>query len=285
MKYIKKIITLIFFFLVTINTNISSEENKKQKINEVLKEIGTSVDQVLGSDEIEKYKNYKIPENIKEEAEKDLKNNHAQIEKKKNFYKKEIIEKTFKHVMPEQKNNQKNEKEEEQENNFILDENEYIFVLISSSIPKKTLTNYIASIEKLNNTNIQLVLRGFIDGMKKIKPTQDFISDIVIKNPSCKNDKGQFTKECEAYASKIIIDPLIFRTFKIDKVPAIVYTKNLNLRDRDRSIGYPDNIKNEIEGFTLFGDISIDYALTRFYGETKNKKFLKLQEKLRKGFY
>jgi hypothetical protein len=52
-----------------------------------------------------------------------------------------------------------------------LGSDERIYLFISSSLPLQTVRNYAASVARLGDPNIIMVMRGFIEGMTKIQPT------------------------------------------------------------------------------------------------------------------
>ena len=62
---------------------------------------------------------------------------------------------------------------------------EKYYLLISSSVPVETLRTYMAQIESLRKKGVEVVpvLRGFVGGMKKIRPTIEFYLRIALKDP------------------------------------------------------------------------------------------------------
>jgi len=63
---------------------------------------------------------------------------------------------------------------------------EKYYLVISSSVPVETLRTYMAQIERLRMKGVEVVpvLRGFVGGMKKIRPTIEFYLRIALKDPS-----------------------------------------------------------------------------------------------------
>ncbi|WP_169311176.1 TrbC family F-type conjugative pilus assembly protein [Thermodesulfatator indicus] len=60
------------------------------------------------------------------------------------------------------------------------------YLIISSSVPTETLRTYMAQIERLRKKGVEIVpvVRGFVGGMKKIRPTIEFYLKIALKDPS-----------------------------------------------------------------------------------------------------
>ena len=147
-------------------------------------------------------------------------------------------------------------------NNKLLESSEKIYIFISSSIPVATLKNYTNDLDTLNNANISMVMRGFVDGMKHIKPTMDFVRSITHEDPAC----DPLNTECAIFNADIIINPMLFRKYNITTVPAIIY-------------------KNKSQSYTLYGDVSLQYALEQIFKKTDNKRINNIIKKLRGDFY
>ncbi len=134
---------------------------------------------------------------------------------------------------------------------------EKVIIFISSSIPINTLRTYARDISFLEDSDITLVMRGFIDGMREIRPTMEFIRKILLKDEDCIATQGD---ECETFTASVEIDPLKFRRFNITSVPAIVYAQNL---------GKDDNLKSKSDETIIYGDVPLKYALEKIQDETK----------------
>jgi len=134
---------------------------------------------------------------------------------------------------------------------YLLPE-EKIYICISSSIPLTTLRAYAADLDKLKDPNIILVMRGFVNGMEKIEPTLDFIRKILIKHP------GNGFNSHNVRKINIEIDPLIFRRYHINEVPAFIYTNKITK-----------------EAYILYGDVKLRYAIQKFK-EYSNSQSLRL---------
>lgn len=160
----------------------------------------------------------------------------------------------------------------------LIPKSDRLYIFISSSVPQKTLMAYIRDMDHLNEPNITLCLRGFVGGMRKVRPTLDFISSMVKKDPSCKSD------HCEFYRANIDIDPLAFRYFEINRVPAVAFAENVNMENVEQSIGSPGNVKTKGKTNVFYGDMPLSYILSRM--SSNHPKLKKLVKKLeRKGFY
>jgi len=156
---------------------------------------------------------------------------------------------------------------EEGKNTFLMP-NEKIYLFISSSMPGTTLRNYAQDLDKLRDKNIILVMRGFVGGIKYIKPTLEFIESIQKKSPSC--DPGN--SPCDAFNAGIFIDPQAFDSYGITTVPAFVYVRN-------------EDGGNSTDAYRVSGDVSFEYALEIIEKESKSSQVSNVLKKLRKGFY
>ena len=164
----------------------------------------------------------------------------------------------------------------ESDENMCLDrlnEDEKIYLFISSSVPLSTLRTYVRDLDKLNDPNIVVVLRGFVGGMQKIRPTLEFIESMLVKDSACRVGDG---KQCDVYQANIQIDPLVYRKFNIQQVPALAYVENISNNA---------NSFDEPEAMIFYGDVSLDYALDQIFSETGNPQIKKAVQKIRGDFY
>ena len=152
-----------------------------------------------------------------------------------------------------------------------LRSDERIYVFISSAMPLQTVRNYAASVARLSDPNVTLVMRGFVDGMTKIQPTISFIGSALQRDKSCRPQEG----ECEMLAASLAVDPLLFRRFGIDRVPAVVYARGIRTKDSGLSEGDPENTANT-ESHTVFGDASLEYLLEQIRRETGSQSLKNL---------
>ena len=159
---------------------------------------------------------------------------------------------------------------------------EKIYLFISSSIPLSTLRTYVRNLDTLNDPNIVMVLRGFINGMQLVRPTLEFLERLLVKDKDCRLSDG---KQCDVYQANIQIDPLVFRKFNIQQVPALAYVKNIKTIDAQQSMGKDGNLAEESEAVVVYGDVALDYALEQMFNETGNLQIKKAVQKLRGDFY
>jgi len=134
--------------------------------------------------------------------------------------------------------------------NQFLANDEKLFIIISSSIPKYILKNYFDMLQKVN-TDVTFVLRGTIGGIKKIKPTLKYIQDLLLLKGNNKR-----------YEYNIIIEPRIESKYKIQKVPAVLFIKNYNL-------SYTKEDQNE-RYYIYYGAIGIEYVLKKINESAKS---------------
>jgi type-F conjugative transfer system pilin assembly protein TrbC len=144
-----------------------------------------------------------------------------------------------------------------------LASDERIYVFISSSMPLQTVRNYAASVDRLGDQNITLVMRGFVEGMTKIQPTIRFIGSVLQRDQSCRPQEG----ECEMLPASLAVDPLLFRRYGVDRVPAVVYARGVKAEDAALSEGDAKNT-SITEHYTAYGDASLEYLLEQIRKET-----------------
>ena len=137
--------------------------------------------------------------------------------------------------------------------------NERVYIFISESVPEDTLRVYAKDIAKLPHEKSFLVMRGFVGGMKNFKPTIDFIQRIRLKKKSCDFKSIQ----CEQEPVEVLIDPLLYEKFKINRVPAIVYDSG-------------------ISSYVVYGDISLVGSL-ELMGKEANSSTLDFSIKVLRG--
>lgn len=97
---------------------------------------------------------------------------------------------------------------------------ERAILFISASMPTTTLKNYISDLEKVGGV---MVMRGFVDGMTNIKPTMEFINMVTKRRTSCTQEP------CERFNVPVLIDPILFDEYDIDRVPALTVHGLTNL--------------------------------------------------------
>ncbi|WP_343213465.1 type-F conjugative transfer system pilin assembly protein TrbC [Geomobilimonas luticola] len=158
-----------------------------------------------------------------------------------------------------------------QESKGKLTNSERIYVFVSSAMPLQTIRNYAASVARLGDPNITLVMCGFIDGMAKIQPTISFIASVLQRDLSCRPQEG----ECEMVPASLAVDPLLFRRYQIDRVPAVVYARGLKAEDAGLSEGDAKNT-TIADYHTAYGDARLEYLLDQIQRETGSQSLAAL---------
>ncbi len=161
-----------------------------------------------------------------------------------------------------------------------LPTNERLYIFISSSMQGNTLRNYVRDVARLRDPNVKLVMRGLVGGVRFIKPTMRFVSSILLKDPACDPEKSR----CERHAAGVNVDPLLFSRYGIDRVPAIVYARNVSPLDTRLSEGMGKNATVG-DSYTIYGDVALSYALERFRSETNSQALEPMIRILSAGFY
>lgn len=121
-----------------------------------------------------------------------------------------------------------------------------VVVFVSASMPMETLRNYARSLVKVKGA---LVLRGGIEGLKKIGPTLAFSQRVLKIDPYC-------TENCPLFKVPLLIDPLLFHQYQITQVPAIAFQPEGLVQGCDRST-------TASAADVIYGDISLKGALDR----------------------
>jgi type-F conjugative transfer system pilin assembly protein TrbC len=145
-----------------------------------------------------------------------------------------------------------------------LSPQELIYLFISSSVPVPTLRHYMQVISNLGEPNIRVVMRGFVGGARFVKPTVAFLKEILFVDPECDPVK----ERCNTYKAQVIIDPLLFGRYRIERVPTFVYVPEINVADTEASEGLDSNRASD--PYLVHGDVSIEHALRLFSRESKS---------------
>lgn len=150
----------------------------------------------------------------------------------------------------------------------LLGDDERLYIFVSSSMPTVVLRTYAADIARLKDPRVVMVVRGFIEGMAKIGPTLSFFADVLKKKSSCNPNDGQ---QCEMNSANLIVDPMLFRKYAVNQVPAFVYAKGLQLDNPGMSEGVDEHISKQGESYKIIGDASLGYIVSRFADESGSK--------------
>lgn len=154
---------------------------------------------------------------------------------------------------------------------------ERVYIFMSSSVPKEVWSEYAASIDRLGaGGKVIFVIRGCVGGAKKIMPTLKFMQDILKKDEDPK----------KRYRAQVWIDPLLFRKYQINQVPAFVYAKGVQLDNKDLSEGLDKNLKSNPITYASYGDWEFSYHLKQLYKISKSPTLQSMIGRLEKNdFY
>jgi len=151
----------------------------------------------------------------------------------------------------------------------ILADNERLYIFVSSSVPSDVVKAYVRDASLLNSRQVIFVLRGGVNGLKFMRPTVEWIYS-VIKKDNC------IETRCEVYPVRFQIDPFLFRRFNVERVPAVVYVRNV-VPIAGYSEGLPET---EIgEAFVSYGDVSLFYHLFVIGKSSNNERLTRFAEK------
>ena len=147
-----------------------------------------------------------------------------------------------------------------------------LYIFISKSVPIDTIRRYVLDAYKIKKfTNVSILLSGGIDSNRSIKPTIQFVYDVSKKNKECKGVR------CPRYNIDVLIDPVIFNRYGINKVPAFVVADLANIKS------YCSEGSSEItvkEYAVVYGDGTITKAL-EYFSEHNNLYSKQLLEKVK----
>lgn len=147
----------------------------------------------------------------------------------------------------------------------VLSSDERIYIFLSSSVPDSVWKNYVKSVRMIGSSKIYLVLRGCVgpEGCKKIMPTINYIRKIAFDESNAGMDTSK--------PANVIIDPYLFRYYKVKVVPTLVYAKGVSLV-HPGSEGFSGNLEKEINDYyKLEGDVSLFYFVNKLINEKKLK--------------
>lgn len=150
--------------------------------------------------------------------------------------------------------------------NFIQKNRIYIFM--SESVPKQVWYNYGNYQVKNKLFNVSMVLRGCIGGdCRLIKPTADFIQSIM---------KYDANNEINP---NVIIDPMLFRRYEIDKAPCVVFAENISIQDYNISEGADTNLQAK-KIYKSCGDWDLSYHLRELEKQSKSLELKRILDEI-----
>jgi hypothetical protein len=141
------------------------------------------------------------------------------------------------------------------------------YLLMSSSVPKSIWRNYADFVERAKlEDKVVFVLRGCVGGCTYIRPTLEFLQDI-LKDGERERNIG------------IWIDPFIFRRFGVKEVPCLVMVKGDQLVDVELSPGRLDNLKVRGKEWISCGDWSLGWHFKQLCEKSKEEDVCSLARK------
>ena len=162
--------------------------------------------------------------------------------------------------------------------NHFLNNNEKIFIVISSSLSREMILNYFRALEKVN-TDVTFILQGLIgNDISKLNPTIDYIKDLLIKDRNAPLDTPN-----NAYIFQIEINPKVTQKFNIIHAPAVIFIKNYDKTIQESQ--ELQEISNKEQAFIAYGAVNINYALREINKKAKSKGLEKLLGKLDESFF
>lgn len=170
------------------------------------------------------------------------------------------------HVYSPEGSNQLNHQISGNSKKGILSPSERIYLFISSNVPQETLRTYASALDRIQDPHIVMVLRGYVDGMRRIKSTQDFAMKMLLKNPGCFSSG----LECEQFNVRLEIDPNLFRRYEINQVPAVVYLPSIRVSDESGGEGLEENADVDLH-YVIYGDASMEFLLNQIQEKSKSR--------------
>jgi hypothetical protein len=141
------------------------------------------------------------------------------------------------------------------------------YLLMSSSVPKSVWRSYADFVERAKlEDRVVFVLRGCVGGCTYIRPTLEFLQDI-LKDGNRERNIG------------IWIDPFIFRRFGVKEVPCLVMVKGDQLVDVELSPGRLDNLKVRGKEWISCGDWSLGWHFKQLCEKSKEEEVCALARK------
>ena len=144
--------------------------------------------------------------------------------------------------------------------NGIFQKNERVYVFVSSSIPMDVLHRYKDFVRNAKlGSSIKFVIRGCVpgggfNGCKDIEPTLKFAHNLMVDVIDKKKNKMKGLAE-------LLIDPVLFKTYEVTRVPSIVLATNVNKRLELGSEGDFSRLDNKPTWWKSDGDWSLEYHL------------------------
>ncbi|EOR7867389.1 type-F conjugative transfer system pilin assembly protein TrbC [Escherichia coli] len=144
-----------------------------------------------------------------------------------------------------------------------------LVMFVSSSMPLSTLRNYARDLSKVGGV---MVMRGTVGGISKMGETIGLTRNVLVANPTCEGAK------CKMWGTDMLIDPMLFRLYSINKVPALIYQPDMHIQS------YCDGLENATKASAVvYGDASVRGLLERMNVIAPDAKVKALVERLEKA--
>ncbi|WP_257291433.1 type-F conjugative transfer system pilin assembly protein TrbC [Endozoicomonas sp. ONNA1] len=141
-------------------------------------------------------------------------------------------------------------------------------LFVSSSMPIRTLRAYAADLAKTNGV---MIIRGGIQGLRKISLTLKFTSEILKIDASCQGAR------CPMLPTPVLIDPVLFKKYKISTVPALVFQKDMNIASYCER---PEELQVGSEPHIVYGDSALEGMLRELLRLSKDNSIRPFLAKL-----
>ncbi|CSX10060.1 conjugal transfer protein TrbC [Citrobacter freundii] len=141
-----------------------------------------------------------------------------------------------------------------------------LVMFVSSSMPLVTLRKYAHDLAKVGGV---MVMRGTVGGISKMVETTTLTRNILVADPSCTGAK------CKMWGTEMLIDPMLFRIYGVNKVPALIYQPDMHIQS------YCDGLEGVNKASTIvYGDASVRALLERINTIQPDEKIKKIITKL-----
>lgn len=140
-----------------------------------------------------------------------------------------------------------------------------LVLFVSSSMPLPTLRAYARDLAQVGGV---MAIRGGVGGLKEIQPTLSLIQSILSVKAGCQG-------VCKMWGTEIVIDPMLFRLYGVNKVPALIYQPDMKIA------AYCDGLEQvQKASGIVYGDASLMGMLDELYKETPDDTVKKLRDTL-----
>lgn len=143
-----------------------------------------------------------------------------------------------------------------------LIDTDQLILFVSSSMPIETLRRYAKQVNKVGGL---MVFRGTLGDGTYILPTMKFFHNVLKKDERCEG------VSCDIIGTYLTVDPRLFRVNSIQKVPALVFSEDLNLlnyaSDKENDHSFPS-----ASDFVVYGDATLLGMVREIHRQTKNDK-------------